>query len=86
MKKLPLILSLTLGLTTIANAETVVKGEWQDVSKKECLKAMAKGNFIGTHSSKSNNFSLVFYDGKLFWIRVSPQGAAVGCNTIANWE
>tara|TARA_Y100001968_G_C19135438_1_gene608835 strand:+ start:512 stop:760 length:249 start_codon:yes stop_codon:yes gene_type:complete len=82
MKKLLLILSFTLGLTTAASSETYLFGKLDhDVSIKECLKAMEKGNFIGTQE----DWNLIFYDETLFKIRAISIDT-VKCHALRDWK
>ena len=69
MKKLLLVLSLTLGLAKIANADnkSIFKGEFKDnPSYSECVKAIQKGVHITTNPK--NGAHVFFYKDKIYTI------------------
>ena len=69
MKKLLLILSLTFGLTTVANASdfSTFTGKFkQNPSYSECVKAIEKGVIIKTNHTRGS--TLFFYKDKIYTI------------------
>ena len=73
MKQLLLILSLPLGLATVANASdfSTFTGKFkQNPSYSECVKAIEKGVIIKTNHPRGT--TLFFYKDKIYTIGADP--------------
>ena len=83
MKKLLLILSFTLGLTTAATASEVstFTGNWKlNPSYSECVKAIEKGVVITTNPK--NGMHIFFYKDKIYTI--GAEGTTLVCTIGEN--
>ena len=72
MKKTLLVLSFTLGLANVSNADTksIFKGEFKDnPSYSECVKAIENGVEVG---NRENSNRIFFYKDKLYTIAAGP--------------